>query len=278
MRRRATLVLLLLLSGVGRPVGAQVSGGMRVTNVAANAAIGGLIAGVRSVLRGRPGMKPVLLGAAGGALQSAGRQVAAGGSDGAGLLGREISAAGISLTYSAGVDSLVGLFPVGRLLVEVRPREADRVRLRDNAVDVVTIAVALVDGRADFDVGASLSLGAPVFVKGISSPAPGVTRGGYTQVGTVFLARGTTAALRPSVLAHEAVHVLQWDAINLLVGSPAERALLGGVPGLRRLTPHLDLGVTGPAVALLIGSMIEYERRPWEREAYRLSTGEATYR
>lgn len=271
------MALLLTLAAPAHAA-AQVSAGIRISNVAANAAIGGVVSGVRSLIRGKRSMKPVLLGAGGGALQALGRQVAANGGDGAGLLGREISAAGISLTHSAAIDSLVGLVPVGPLLLELRPRGADRVRLRVNAVDVVTIAYALADGRSDFDLGASLSLGAPVFERPLPTLSPELFRGGYTQVGTVFVAPETAGDERPLVLRHEAVHVLQWDAINLTVAAPAERALLARVPGGRRLSKFLDLGVVGAGLVFLVASAVEYDSQPWEREAYRLTTGRPTFR
>jgi hypothetical protein len=219
----------------------------------------------------------VLLGAAGGGLQSLGRQVAANGGSGAGFFGREISAGGISLTYSAGTDSLVGLFPVGPLLVELRPHDADPVRLRVNAVDIGTILVALVDTRSDFDLGASLSIGAPVFIRPLSPLSHELFRAGYAQLGTVFVSPEMVEIPRALVLRHESVHVLQWDAINLLVAAPIEHALLARVPGGQRLARHLDLGVVGPALIYLVSTTTDYDRYPWEREAYRLTTGQPTY-
>lgn len=39
----------------------------------------------------------------------------------------------------------------------------------------------------------------------------------------------------------------------------------------------VDLGFVAPAMAFLAASSIDYDRRPWEREAYRLTTGQPTF-
>jgi hypothetical protein len=95
-------------------------------------------------------------------------------------------------------------------------------------------------------------------------------------MGVIFLLNGTPPALRREVLSHEAVHLLQWDAYNQLVANPIERTLVRGVPGGRSLSRFLDLGVLSPTSALLLAQQIPYDRQPWEREAYLLTTGRPT--
>lgn len=271
-----------LLSSSATAAGAQVSVNARVTNLAANAAIGAVLAAVRSALGGRELTRPILLGAAGGALQGAGRQVAAGRSTASGLVGRELSALGISLTYSAGADSVVLIVPVGLITVELRPSARDRARARVSLVDLALVASALVDGRSDFELGSSLSAGAPVFSRPLrdattgQGPWSGYIEAGYSRMGVIYLVDGIPPASRREALSHEAVHLLQWDAYNQLVAFPLERAIVRRVTGGAWLPRFVDLGVLGPAAGVLLARQIPYERQPWEREAYMLTTGRPT--
>lgn len=254
------------------PAAAQVSTNARVSNLAANAAIGAVLAVARSLFAGHHFTRSLALGTLGGAMQGAGRQVAAGRSTASGLVGRQLSALGISLTYSAGADSLVLIAPVWLVTLEVRPHVPNHVRARVNLMDFAFVTSALIDGRS-LDVASSLSAGAPVFTRTI---APTDEEVGYTRMGVIFLNNGIPSALRREALSHEAVHLLQWDAYDQLLAFPIERKLVRSVPGGTALSRFLDLGVLSPISALLIAERISYERQPWEREAYLLTTGRPT--
>jgi hypothetical protein len=257
---------------------AQVSINARVSNLAANAAIGAAIATARSVLAGRGVARPLLLGAVGGAFQGAGRQVAGGRSTASGLLGREISALGTSLAYSAGTDSLIVIVPVWLITVEVRPRLEDRVRARVSLSDLALVASALIDGHS-FDLGSTLVAGAPVFSRARAprcDVAPRCLVGGYTRMGVIYLVDGFPPEIRREALSHEAVHLLQWDAYDQLVAFPIERRIVRALPGGASITRFMDLGVLGPGAAYALALQIPYERAPWEREAYMLTTGRPT--
>lgn len=254
------------------PASAQVSTNARVSNLAANAAIGGVLAAVRSLFGQHQFRRSFVLGTLGGAIQGAGRQVAAGRSTASGLIGRQLSALGISLTYSAGADSLVLIAPVWLVTFEVRPLAPNHLRARVNLMDFAFVTFALLDGRS-LDVASSLSAGAPVFTRAIASKDEEL---GYTRMGVIFLNDGIPSALRREALSHEAVHLLQWDAYDQLVAFPIERKLMRRVPGGRTLSRFFDLGVLSPISALLIAQQIRYERQPWEREAYLLTTGRPT--
>jgi hypothetical protein len=95
-------------------------------------------------------------------------------------------------------------------------------------------------------------------------------------MGVIFLMNGTPPALRREALSHESVHLLQWDAYNQLVANPIERTLVRLVPGGGSLSRFLDLGVLSPTSALLLAQQIPYDRQPWEREAFLLTTGQPT--
>jgi hypothetical protein len=264
------VVAVMLLPPV--PAAAQISTNARVSNLAANAAIGGVLAAARTLFGGHRFARSLALGSLGGAIQGAGRQVAGGRSTASGLIGRELSAVGISLTYSAGADSLVLIAPLWLVTFEVRPHLPTHVRARVNLMDFAFVTSALLDGRS-LDVASSLSAGAPVFTRPV---APKDAYVGYTRMGVIFLTDGVPSALRREALSHEAIHVLQWDAYDQLVAFPVERKLVRSVPGGRSLSRFLDLGVLSPISALLIAQRISYERQPWEREAYLLTTGRPT--
>lgn len=255
------------------PAAAQVSTNARVSNLAANAAIGAVLAVSRSLFGEHHFARSLALGGLGGAIQSVGRQVAAGRSTASGLVGRQVSAVGISLTYSAGADSLVLIAPVWLVTIEVRPDLPSHVRARVNLMDFAFVTSALTDGRS-LDVAASLAAGAPVFTRPIASKDQEIA---YTRMGVIFLNDGIPSALRREALSHEAVHVLQWDAYDQLFAFPVERKLVRSLPGGSSLSRFLDLGVVSPTLALLIAERIRYDRQPWEREAYMLTTGRPTH-
>jgi hypothetical protein len=252
---------------------AQVPTSARLADFAVNAAIGGVISGARSALRGGGITRPVALGALGGGVQALGRQLAASPFTASGVLGRELSAVGISLTYSAGVDSLVVLAPVGPVMLELRPGTAQPVRARVSLFDLVTIGLSLADRESSFDLVSSLSAGVPTFRRPRSRMPLGAQEGGFAQVGTIFLAREEPADSRRLTIRHESVHVLQWDALSQLVALPVERALVARLPGGAWFERHADVGALAPLTVYVVSRQIPYEHQPWEREAYRLTTG-----
>jgi hypothetical protein len=264
--------MLGLMPLAATPATAQVSTKARASNLAANAAIGAVLAGARQVFGRHKYVRPMLLGALGGAIQGAGRQVAAGRSTASGLIGRQVSALGISATYSAGADSLILIVPVWLVTFEVRPHQENRIRARVNLMDLAFVASALIDGRS-LDVGSSLVAGAPVFTRPIT---PTDVEAGYSRMGVIFLLDGRPPAARRVTLSHETVHLLQWDAYNQLVANPIERTLVRAVPGGKSISRFIDLGVLSPTMALLLARQIRYDRQPWEREAYLLTTGRPT--
>jgi hypothetical protein len=262
-----------LALGVPHAMHAQVSTSARVSDVAVNAAIGGVVAGVRSLLRGGSVLRPVALGALGGGVQGVGRQVAASRISGSGFVGRELSAVGISLAYWGATDSLLILAPVGPVMLEVRPGAAQSFRARVSLFDVATLARSLADHESSFDLESSFTSGVPTFRRPRARMPLGAQEGGFAQVSTIFLAREEPSGFRRVTVRHESVHVLQWDALSQLVVLPIERSLVSRVPGGAWLERYVDVGALAPLGVFLIARRIPYEHQPWEREAYQLTTG-----
>jgi hypothetical protein len=252
------------------------STGALVETAAINMVLGGVTSGGLRILRGgslREGLASGIAGAAGGALVYAGKRVAVQRWDGAGLVGREVAAVGSSVVWNASagrgaVDRVV--LPIGPVRLYVAPTDGFRVTPKLDLSSTVAIAVATVNGRIDWE--RSVSTGAPVFHR--TEPygreqvraqhAAGVITYG-DPLGRSDLSEGD---LHP--VAHEQVHVIQRDQSFLFWSEPAEEALLGSTRAGRALRRHLDVGFDVVASAL-VKQVIDYELRPWEREAYLLS-------
>jgi acyl-CoA synthetase (AMP-forming)/AMP-acid ligase II len=272
-RHRAvgTLLLLALLALSTAPLDAQLSGGERATNVALNGVLGAATAGVRQAIKGRFDWNGILRGAGGGALMGVGKQVAGSGFDGSGLIARPVHALGVSLVHSADRDQPVYLLPIGPLTLELRPGTDAPVHTRLDVTDLVILATSARDERTRIDWAATLSAGAPVLVRPIARMPGGYHAHGLAFVGTILLAEETAGSGRRRTLAHEQVHVLQWDALRHLATHPAERAVVRRIPLIGRASAHLDVGLLAPGGMYLIASRFPYEQHPWEREAYLLA-------
>jgi hypothetical protein len=244
-------------------------------NLLANGAIGGTVAGVRALVSGKREWRAVLAGFGGGVLTGMGKQVAAARFSGAGLVGRQVGALGTSLIYSATADTAVFFTPIGPATLELRPRSANRVRLRLNAAQVVMLAHAVGQGRTYLDGDATLWAGTPVFRRPRTKMPVSENTNGYAMPGAIFLARDELrpGEMRRTVLPHETVHVIQWDVLSYLVTLPLERAVVEQIPGGRWLSRYVDLGVLGPLAVYTLAQHIPYVSQPWEREAYLLTTG-----
>ncbi|HEX2203545.1 MAG TPA: hypothetical protein VHG91_09620 [Longimicrobium sp.] len=291
-RRAPVLLLLALLATPSASVAAQTcpfSGcpadpsprrGTRLETAGINALLGGATAGALRLARGgsgRDALRAAATGAAGGALVYAGKRVSVERWDGAGLAGRELAAVGASVVYNAssgrGALSRVAL-PFGPVRLWVHADSGFRVRPRlDVGSAVATVAMAGQRGSS-LDWGESLSAGAPVFRRAAGFGVPGSSG---RHVAGVVQVDDPDDPLDPDevrqardALAHERVHVLQNDQAYLFWGAPLEDALLGGTRAGRALRRHLDLGLHLPLTAFA-NEMVDYDARPWEREAYLLN-------
>jgi hypothetical protein len=240
-----------------RPAGAQagtdrVTAGLRARNLAANAAIGAAVSGVRAAVRRRPVAPALARGLAGGVALGAGKQLAARRFGGAGAVGRLVTAAGVAAVYTAPGDSLAAFLPVGPVTVELRPGARDRVRPRVNGWTTAVLLVALFDANSRLDAGASLDAGAVVFRRRSGAMPWGGGELGFAFPGVVFVSdRAEDAARRRLVVAHEAVHVQQWDAYHATVtrdagagarGARAGRRAGAAVAGARRAGAAVGVG------------------------------------
>jgi hypothetical protein len=270
--------------GAAGPCDDRISrGGGEARTLVVNAALGGLTAGVLRVAHGGRFGAAFLRGAAGGALVYAGKRTVVQRFAGAGLLGRQVASVGASIGYNAGEGSpALGrlALPLGPVRLYVSPRGRVKVRARVDVATVATLAYVAAQRGTRFDAGASLSAGAPVFLRYAAPTAldwEGVQVAGVVQLRRAPADRQPGAVMGDDVrgylgdiAAHERVHVLQYDQGFLLWSAPAEDRMLEPTRAGRALHRWADLGLHVPLWAAL-NETFAFSSRPWEREAYFLS-------
>ena len=254
----------------------HLSGRDRVAHLAINGALGGFSAGMVALAKGKNPWRAALHGFGGGIALGAGKQIAGNRFDGAGLVGRQVAAFGTSIVRTASEDTLVMLFPVGPVTFEVRPSAVDRVRPRVNVISAGTMLYYIIRDDTRFDANATLSAGAPVFRVPTETVS---TRDGIIfgrmDFGTIVLgARPPIMDLqRRLTLPHEAIHVAQYDFLDHVLALPPERAILRKLGVGERFLRHVDLGVVSVLLAGVLQMHMDYDDRPWEREAVILTEG-----
>ena len=248
----------------------------RVAHLAINGALGGFSAAMYALARGKNPWRAAYKGFGGGVALGLGKQVAGRRFDGSGFIGRQLAALGTSLVRSASEDTTVLMVPVGPMTLEVRPRAVDRVRPRVNLVGTATVLYYVIRSDTRIDMRATLSAGAPVF----RFPTETVTTRdgiifGRMDFGTILL--GTPPSVldeqRRMTLPHESIHILQYDFLDQALTLPVERAILRKLGVGEGFLRHVDLGATSVLLAGVLQMHMDYEDRPWEREAVLLTEG-----
>ena len=254
------------------PASAQVRAGVRIEDIGINAVIGLATAAAWSAIRGHGVMDGAGRGLIGGATMGVGRQVAASPFTGAGFVGREISAVGISMMTSPGDEPLRLWLPVGP--AELQVTNGRVIDWRINATNVVATIINATGRTTRLDAGLSLASGAFVFrsTREILRTRNGEASGSELFERIILSRDAFNGSSRfPNVLFHENVHVLQEDYLADAVADPLERSLLNRSWIGRRITRHITLGLLSLSVNGIANSVIAYRLRPWEREAYALT-------
>jgi hypothetical protein len=252
------------------------SGRDRVAHLAVNGALGGFSAAMFALARGKNPWRAALMGFGGGLTMGAGKQIAGRPFDGAGLIGRQLAALGTSVVRAASEDTMVVMVPLGPMTLEVRPSAVDRVRPRVNVVGSATLLYYVIRADTRIDVQATLSAGAPVF----RFPTETVsTRDGIIfgrmDFGTIVLGAPPPIldAQRRMTLPHESIHIIQYDFLEQALSLPPERAILRKIGVGEGFLRHVDLGAISAMLAGVLHMHMDYDDRPWEREAVMLTEG-----
>lgn len=258
------------------------------TVLAGNATVGGLTGGLLQKLRGGSFKDGFARGALGGVVLYAGKRVAAQSFWGAGLLGREINALGVSVVRNAsdGRPTLSRLFvPLGPLPLRTVLDLSHGLRIQPQ-LDVAAagwMLYGLYETRLTPDWAQSLSGGAMVFradrrlILDQGNPLGGftVSRSIFASDPLALAGAVTGAAAWHGVLAHERVHVLQQDFVLTAWSQPLAELALGRLPGGRAVSRYVAVDaldwVVGTVKVIVSGS-VNYDRNfPTEMEAYFLT-------
>lgn len=272
---RAASFLLLLAATAALPTSlpAQVTGEARAANLAINGVLGALTASVRQAICGCLSWKGVAQGAAGGIAMGAGKQIAGSRVSASGVVGRQLHALGVSAIVSAGQEHPLLLVPLGPATLELRPGSGRPPRARLDVTDIVILGASALDREMRLDWASSLAAGAPVLLHSRETLPDGHRVHGFAFLGTVFVQERLDSGDRRRLVAHESIHVLQWDALRHLAAHPVERAVVRRIPRVRDAGAFLDAGLLGPGSIFLIASALPYHLHPWEREAYGMANG-----
>ena len=241
-----------------------------------NALASGLSAGLFQLARGESFTDAFARGALGGSAHYAGMRISAQRFDGAGLLGRHVSAAGVSMVRNAadGRPALERMYvPLGPLNLYVDRRDGIAVQPKVNVAALVVLLSAAAEPQLDWDAAATLSAGAPVFRAREGRPiVDGMAVGGFVRHGSIVVGVTDERAM-PRLMAHERVHVLQEDWLFLTFSEPAEAWVLQRIPVARSAYRFFDIGVAAFVAgdALMNVFDIEYADRLYELEASFLS-------
>lgn len=243
--------------------------------LAGSALLGSIAASIRCVIEECDVSAAAVRGGVGGLLAFAGRAVAAQEFDGAGLLGRQVSAVGIGfLETPQGLLPDVVSFRFPALVVRASNRDGT-LRLKP-AVDASGILVAAYFvARSDVGMNWSRTLSAGTFVleaTGTVFEHDGEVVNG-AAVSTTILLSELSSTLMSQTLRHESVHVLQLDLLSGAVFAPVERWLARRM-GLAGVTAHVEVNLLRElslgATAVVLGDRLA--TWPFELEANTLVT------
>ena len=238
----------------------------------ANAIIGGFTAGIASRARGRSFVRGFWQGMVGGSVAYLGKRVTSEPFTGAGFLGRHVGALGASIVRSAAfgsgllVDTLV--VPLGPIRGYVATASGGAT-WRIDVEELAWLIYGMASERLRFAARESLSSGSFVFTAdgGIRDDLDTTT--GRAAPGIVSLRLTDRGLIDDDVLAHERVHINQFDFVKIVAGLPTE-GWLGrsmGIPGGGFLR-HLDFGIGEfPFTYALTGGWLDRSNQLFEIEA-----------
>lgn len=258
--------LIFLTPGGASPAWAQSSPQMRFDwstekrVLGANALLGGVSAGLAALVRGDPPVPAFARGAGGGALVYAGKRIAVDPRAGTGFLGRQVASVGGSITGNA----VAGRGSLDRIALAAGPvrayigRDVAGVDWRLDVPAAGAAAWGLIKG-AELDVAESLSSGAVVLRQ----------RSNHALPGTIFYDPSSSPERDAYVLAHEQVHILQYDQSFLSLGDPLENWLAHRFPSLRGTLEQLQFNAPVLATTAVLGFYVwkRHDQQLWEKEA-----------
>jgi hypothetical protein len=284
LRQSCVLPLALSLAGVAPAQGQAPSNETprwvgHFAVLAGNATVGALTGAILQTLKGGSFKDGFARGALGGAVAYAGKEVVVRDFWGAGLLGREIHAVGVSIVRNASDarPSLSRLFlPVGPLPLRANLDLVHGLRIHPQ-LDLSAagwLLYGLYETRLYPDWGQSLSSGAAVFQADRRRIIDeGRDLAGFAASRSIFLSdpiAATGVGDWGAVLAHERVHVLQQDLVLCAWSQPLAEFALQRLPAGRAISRYVAVDALDWVLGAVTGIMspADRDRFPTELEAH----------
>ncbi len=270
---------LCVLLAAPEPARAQANASTELKVIGANALLGGVTAGVTALVHGRPFRRAFGLGAAGGAIVYGGKRFMSWhGIPGSGLAGRFVGATGASMVRNGaagrGAFDLM-LLPMGPFTLYLRPpNDSTNAPIKLNLVRAAYLTGLVLRDDFRVDWHASLNAGTPVFerpgrvlFRRDDKVTLGLAIGGAVIVGDPTSMPLVNATPYGELLAHERVHVVQGDFLEISWTGPIEQWLLGALPGGTWLRRYVEPGFLSLAIAAAGLAAMPGDVSPWEKEA-----------
>ncbi len=246
--------------------------------LSANALLSGVTAGIIQEVRGGSFRDGFTRGALGGVVIYAGKRVAVQRFTTAGLLGREVAAAGASMVRNA--SDGIGTFdrfilPAGFLRVYWN-RAQPGVRVKLDVVAAGYVTYGIMEDELSFNVRESLSAGTAVFEtddKVITTRRDREHAAGVQAQGVIFRSdvAGWGEGFLKRALAHERVHVLQDDQLYITLNDRLDDWALGKLGPARAANRFIDIDLSTEFLRQLARYIPKHGDRPWELEAIYLT-------
>jgi hypothetical protein len=235
-----------------------------------NVAIGALTVGVWRAVTHRPILTGAARGAAAGAAVFAGRHIITNARPGYWWLGREMAAIASSEVANAAQDRPIlerAIIPVGPIRFHIDRAAKTKVRPKLDLVSAIVAGVVATRDGNSFALKESLATGTLVFLSPETSDELGQSVAGVMTI-SELIPDGSFPGLQSKrrVMSHEMIHTTQQDFVFNAWSDAAQSAIAAKNPLIRKMTRYVDFNLTLP-VQVVANSMIDYQNRPWEKEA-----------
>jgi hypothetical protein len=220
--------------------------------VAGNALVGGVLAGLQAAIRGNDPFRAFGIGAIGGLVHLAGKNLALEGGAARAWTGLAISHFGTSVIANAGQGRASFsqiVLPVGPFRVRFAPRDTTRLRADVNVFESVMFLRVAVRNGVRLDWTRSLETGGIAFETERMALFTDQELNGLAI--SPYYVISDFAADKDAVARHEVVHLHQQVLMEETLGRPVELFLRSRVPHARRIPRWLELGVVSPALKVV---------------------------
>lgn len=252
MWRNAALALVTVvapLQGQSEPVVRRPATAAEV--IAGNIIVGGITAAGRALFSGADPVRAFGIGALGGAVHVAGKNLAVEPAPAHGLMGVLVAGVGASIVLNGGrgVHPLRELtVPFASMRVRVSPFDERKLTVAVNLFESALIAHTAAQDGLRLDWSRSVSTGTAIFMARRKRLLHGANELDGLAFGPVVIISGDVRDTA-RVVRHEVVHAHQHWYIQDAMGRPIEDYLRPRIPLVRRLPRWLELGVVAPGLA-----------------------------